>query len=268
MRPAEPAIETRSLAVSIDGRWVVRNLDITLLRGQFTVIAGPNGAGKTTLIRALAGIEAAWGEIDVGGVALERLDPLTRARAIAYLPQGHPFHWPMQVADIVALGRIPHADGYGGLSEADRMAVADAMADTDTLDLAERRVTSLSGGERARVALARAFAVAAPVLLADEPTATLDPRFALRVAEALSHHANDGTAVVAVMQDLALAARFADRLVVMKAGEIVADGAPEEVLSEELLRRVFGVTSTPVRANGGHIHLPWLPVDRGPQPDH
>ncbi len=267
MKPGQLAIETRSLAVSIDGRWVVRDLDISFVRGEFAAIVGPNGAGKTTLMRALAGLELAWGEIEVGGVALDRLDPRTRARAIAYLPQGHVFHWPMPVADIVALGRIPHAEGYGGLSDADRMAVADALADTDTIELAARPVTSLSGGERARVALARAFAVSAPVLLADEPTASLDPRFALRVVEALAHRADDGTAVVAVMQDLALAARFADRLLVMSAGEIVADGTPREVLTDDLLRTVFGVTSTTMKQNGTEMRLPWSAIKRGPKRD-
>lgn len=262
-----PALQTRALAVSIDGRWVVKDLDIALARGEFTVIVGPNGAGKTSLLRALAGLQPAWGEVQVGGVPVGRLDPRTRARAIAYLPQGHVFHWPMRVADIVALGRLPHGTGFDSLSDADRMAVGDAMAATETMDLADRPVTELSGGERARVALARALAVTAPVIIADEPTAALDARYALRVLETLTHQADDGVAVIAVLQDLAHAARFADRLLVMAEGEIVADGPPDKVLDEELLRRVFGVSGVSVQRNGANVFVPWSVVGSGPKRD-
>jgi iron complex transport system ATP-binding protein len=263
-----PALETRGLAVSLDGRWVVKDLDLSLARGEFTVIVGPNGAGKTTLLRALAGLEPCWGEVQVGGVGVDQLDLRTRARAIAYLPQGHVFHWPMSVADIVALGRLPHGSGFHGLSDADHMAIDDAMADTETVDLAERPVTSLSGGERARVALARALAVTAPVLLADEPGASLDPRYQLRMLETLRHQADDGVAVVAVLQDLSQAARFGDRVLVMDGGGIVADGPPEKVLDQDLLRRVFGVSSATVKSHGASITVPWSVVGRpSPKPD-
>jgi len=260
-----PALETRGLAVSIDGRWVVKDLDLSLARGELTIIVGPNGAGKTTLMRALAGLEPSWGEVEVGGVAVDKLDLRTRARAISYLPQGHVFYWPMSVADIVALGRMPHGSGLAGLSDADRMAISDAMADTETIDLAHRPVTSLSGGERARVALARALAVAAPVLLADEPAALLDPRYQLRILETLTHQADDGVAVVAVLQDLALAARFGDRILVMNEGEVVADGPPDKVLTAELLQRVFGVSSTMIERNGSSFALPWSVIQKKPR---
>jgi iron complex transport system ATP-binding protein len=260
-----PALQTRGLAVSIDGRWVVKDLDLSVERGELTIVVGPNGAGKTTLIRALAGLETSWGEVRVGGVPLDQLDLRTRARAISYLPQGHVFYWPMTVTDVVALGRVPHGSGLAGLSEADRMAISDAMADTETIDLADRPVTSLSGGERARVALARALAVSAPVLLADEPAALLDPRYQLRILETLTHQANNGVAVVAVLQDLALAARFGDRILVMNEGEIVADGPPDKVLKPDLLRRVFGVSSTVVERNGTRFALPWSVLPRKPE---
>ena len=251
------AVQTRGLAVSIDGRWVIKDLDLSLIRGEFSAIIGPNGAGKTTFLRALAGLEPSWGEIELDGVPIDRLEPRTRARAIAYLPQGHLFHWPMPVADIVALGRMPHASGLGGLTDIDREAIGEAMADTETLEFAGRHVTSLSGGERARVALARALAVSSPVLLIDEPASSLDPRHQLKMLDVLCRRAKDGVAVIAVLTDISQAARFADRILVMQDGEFVADGSPQDIMSEDLLRRVFGVDSITIKQNDRTIVTPW-----------
>lgn len=244
-----PALQTRGLAVSVKGRWLVKDLDLSLARGEFTAIVGPNGAGKSTLVRALAGLEANWGEVRVGGVPVDQLDLRTRARAIGYLPQARMFHWPMSVAEIVALGRIPHRAGFAGLAEEDRRAITDAMTDTGTLDLADRPATSLSGGERARVALARVLAVAAPIVLADEPIASADPGHALRLLEALARRVDGGVAVIAVLQDLPMVARFADRVLVMTDGEIVADGPPSATLDQSLISEVFGVAGLPIEKN-------------------
>src|SRR5690606_28195046 len=136
--------------------------------------------------------------------------------------QGHVFHWPLPVADIVALGRLPHGTGMGDLAAADRAAVARAMAATGVEGLAERAVTTLSGGERARVALARVLAVEAPVLIADEPVASLDPRYQLTVLAILKTLASSGHGVVAVLHDLGLVARFADRVLVLHEGRVAA----------------------------------------------
>ncbi|MHA1573978.1 MAG: ABC transporter ATP-binding protein, partial [Alphaproteobacteria bacterium] len=239
MSSREIAVQARGLAVSIDGVWVIKDLDLSLARGEFTAIIGPNGAGKTTFLRALAGLEPSWGEIELGGVPIDQLELRTRARAVAYLPQGHLFHWPMPVVDIVALGRMPHTSGFGGLTVADREAIKQAMVDTEILEFSDRHVTSLSGGERARVALARALAVSAPALLADEPGSSLDPRHQLKMLEALCRRAREGVAVIAVLQDISHAARFADRVLVMQDGEFVADGPPQNVMSVDLFQRVF-----------------------------
>ena len=143
-------------------------------------MVGPNGAGKTTLLRALAGLVPTSGDLTVDTSHLARLSLAERARRIAYLPQGHVFHWPMPVAEIVALGRLPRGAG-ADLSAADRAAIARAMDVTGVAAHAERPVTTLSGGERARVALARVLATEAEIILADEPTASLDPRYQLIV---------------------------------------------------------------------------------------
>jgi iron complex transport system ATP-binding protein len=248
------ALAATNVTVRLAGRPIVRDARLALKAGELVAMVGPNGAGKTTLMRALAGLVPAQGEIALRGRALETLAARARARGIAYLPQGHVFHWPMSVAAIVMLGRAPHADTFSTTTAADREAVARALAVTETTDFAERAVTTLSGGERARVALARALATRADVLLADEPTAALDPRHQLTVMDLLRQAAHAGGAVLAIMHDLALAARFADRVVVMDRGAIVADAVPAQALSPERLAGVFGIEA--VMAEIDHVTVP------------
>ena len=193
------------------------------------------------------------------GRALGSYGPRERARSIAYLPQGHVFHWPLPVAAVVALGRHPHADEFAPPAEADRAAVVRALSATGIDGLADRSVVTLSGGERARVALARALATEAPVLLADEPTASLDPRHQLTVMALLRHGARHG-AVLAIVHDLLLAARFADRVIVMDRGRLVADAPPKEALTPERLAHVFGVAAMNVTTAEGSITIPWRPL--------
>jgi iron complex transport system ATP-binding protein len=249
------------VSVSLGGRPIVHDASLTIAAGEVAVIVGPNGAGKTTLIRAAAGLTPAGGDISIIGDAISRLPLAERARRIAYLPQGHFVYWPLPVADVVALGRLPRGGG-ADLSEADRLSVARAMADTGLEEYADRPVTTLSGGERARVALARVLATEAPLILADEPTASLDPRFQLTVMDILRRHANQGGAVVAVLHDLALAARSADRLIVLDRGRIVADGAPREVLAAERLASVFGISVAVAEVAGLPVVVP-IAVNRG-----
>ena len=170
------------LNVKLGNRAVLNNISLALSSRHLVALVGPNGAGKTTLLRALAGLVPSEGEIRVGGEALSSLPLRERARRFAYLPQGHIVHWPLPARDIVALGRYPHgATDPARLAPADDEAVLRAMQATDVVQFSARRVTELSGGERSRVALARVFAVEAPVILADEPTASLDPRYQIDV---------------------------------------------------------------------------------------
>jgi iron complex transport system ATP-binding protein len=238
---ASQKLHAGDVVVRLGNALIVDGASLDLRARELTVLIGPNGAGKTTLMRALAGLIPAEGRIDVEGKPLATLTVRERARRIAYLPQGHVFHWPMPVAAVVALGRYAYGDAFSAVTDDDRRAVAKALAATGTEAFAARPVTTLSGGERARVALARALACEAPILLADEPTVSLDPRHQLVVMQLLKRAAHNGGAVLAIGHDLALAARFADRIVMMDRGRLVADGAPREVLTVERIAAVFGV---------------------------
>jgi iron complex transport system ATP-binding protein len=237
-------IAIEDLHVLLGRREVLRGISATLRPGALVGVIGPNGAGKSTLVRAMLGlVPPESGAILVDGEPLARLQPRDLARRVAYLPQGQTLHWPLTVERLVALGRLPHLGPMSRISADDEHAVQDAMARADVTDLAGRVATELSGGERARAMLARALAVGAPALVVDEPLASLDPGHQIDVMDLLAREAQGGKLVVAVLHDLTMAARYCDRLLLVNRGELVADGTPQEVLTAELLRAVYGVTS-------------------------
>lgn len=224
-------------------------------------LVGPNGAGKSSLLKAAAGLVPHSGTIAWRSRPLTRMARLERARTIAYLPQSADAHWPITAAELVALGRMPHL-GFGEpLRGEDAAAVEWALERCDAAPLAERRVDRLSGGERARVLLARALAVEAPVLLVDEPIQSLDPRHQLNIMRVLREGAERGALVVAVLHDVALAARYCTRIVLMAEGNVVGDGAPDDVLSPAALARWYGVEPYVARHRGEPIVLPWRQID-------
>jgi iron complex transport system ATP-binding protein len=257
---AKPGLRATDLSVRLAGKLIVERVSLELNGGELVALVGPNGAGKTTLMRALAGLLPAEGAVELDGRALGAFSARERARRIAYLPQGHVFHWPMDVAAVVALGRHPHADPFSPLSDDDRAAVGRALAATSTEPLKARTVTTLSGGEQARVALARTWATQAPILLADEPTMSLDPRHQLMVMELLARAAHGGNAVLAIVHDLALAARFADRVVMMDRGRLVAAGPAREVLTPERIAQVFAVEAVITDTGVGAVPILHRPI--------
>jgi iron complex transport system ATP-binding protein len=254
-------LTAQALSVTLGGRAVLNDVSLSLTRGHLVALVGPNGAGKTTLLRALAGLLPAQGEIHVSGDDLSSLPLRQRARRFAYLPQGHVVHWPLPARDIVALGRIPHgATDPARLTPKDAEAVERAMQATDVAEFGDRRVTELSGGERSRVALARVLAVEAPVILADEPTASLDPRYQIDVMKNLRKVADGGVLVIVVSHDLGLAARFADTVLVLSQGRLVAQGVPAEALSEKIMADVFRISAYRAEHQCEAVIVPWAGI--------
>jgi len=255
-----PLLTAKNVSVRLGGKTIVDDVSLTLHANEFVALVGPNGAGKTTLIKALAGLVPAFGEVEIEGRALSSVPVHDRARRLAYLPQGHDFSWPLPAGEIVALGRYPHADPFSPVSQEDRDAVMHALEITGTKALADRIVTTLSGGERARVALARVLATQAPIVLADEPTMSLDPRHQFVVMELLRKAAHEKGTVLAVMHDLALAARYADRVVVLEKGRVVADDTPDIALSTQRIAHVFGVEADVIEIGGTKLPLVRRPL--------
>ncbi len=237
-------LEARNITVNIRGKAIVRDASLSVNGGELVGLIGPNGAGKSTLLKAMLGIRPRdGGAVTVDGQDFLALPSRERARRVAFLPQERHVEWRLPGRDVVMLGRYPHHSGFGGYSAEDDAAVDRAIASVDGHALMDKPVTVLSGGERTLVLLARALAVESPVLLTDEPIAALDPYHQLHVMEILQGLARKGSGVLAVIHDLSLAARFMDRLVLMNAGQVVADGKPADVLTPELLARVYRIDS-------------------------
>jgi iron complex transport system ATP-binding protein len=257
----QPMLAAEHLGVNLSGRTILHDVSLALPSSQLVALVGPNGAGKTTLLRALAGLVPSTGTIEVGGDRLSSLSLRERAKRFGYLPQGHLVYWPLPARDVVALGRYPHgATDPARLSPRDEQAVLRAIQATDVIEFAERPVTELSGGERSRVALARVLAVEAPIVLADEPTASLDPRYQLDVMKNLRGAADRGVLVVVVTHDLGLAARFADSVLVLSDGRLVAQGKPQQALSEQIMANVFRISAYRAEYRNEAVILPWAGV--------
>ncbi len=234
-------LSVNGLRVSLGGKPVLHGLSFVLREGEFVGLIGPNGAGKSTLLRASLGLLPAEGAVTIAGRPASAISARQRALHVAYLPQEREIGWPVSVETLVSLGRTTRKRGFAGLDATDRARIEEAMARMEITDFRRRAASELSGGEKARVLIARALAQDAPLLLADEPTAGLDPAHQIALMSLFSELAAEGRGVVASLHDLGLAARWCSRLILVDRGLIVADGTPKDVLTSERLRTVYGV---------------------------
>ena len=251
-------LTARALIVRYGEHTVLDAVDLDVRPGEVVGLIGPNGAGKTSLLKASAGlVPATFTRLEIVGAPPARGRRRALAREVAYLAQGAGVHWPLAVERVVALGRLPHLGPWQRPARTDREAIARAMSEADVTAFAARPVTELSDGERMRVLIARALAVEPRLLLADEPVTALDPYHQLRVMEWIAGVAAKGGGVLVVLHDLALAARFCHRLVLLNDGHAVAEGAPMAVLSEENLRETYGIAALRGEVDGQGYVLPW-----------
>ena len=237
------AIGLERVTVSLGGRAVVRDVSASVERGEWVALIGPNGAGKTTLLRAIAGLLPYEGSVSLLDRPAATLERRARARLLALVPQAPETPPWLTVAEYVLLGRTPHLGPLAHEGAADREAAASALERLELGSLAERPLGTLSGGERQRAVVARALAQEAPIVLLDEPTAALDighQQQALELLDAL--RTTDGLTLVAAMHDLTLAAQYADRVLLLDEGRVVADGTPAEVLTEVALAAHYGAS--------------------------
>ncbi|WP_347304099.1 ABC transporter ATP-binding protein [Croceibacterium sp. TMG7-5b_MA50] len=247
-------LSIENLQVVLSRRHVLRGVTTSFKPGRVIAVLGANGAGKSTLLRACAALlPVSGGHVLLDGRNVAALPPRERARAIGYLPQDAAVHWNMLVRELVQLGRLPHGD-------IDPQTIEAALTATDTALLADRPVRSLSGGERARVLLARVLAGEPAWLLADEPLASLDPLHQLETLKMLRATAGRGVGVVLVLHDLTLAARVADDVLLLKDGAELANGPAGEVLTAANIAAAYGVDVTILAQPDGPVIVPQGPA--------
>jgi cobalamin transport system ATP-binding protein len=258
------AISLEAVTVTLGRRQVVRTVTTGVEVGEWVALIGPNGAGKTSLLRAIAGLLPCEGAVSLLGTSVVELSRRERARRLAVVPQEPQTPPWLTVAEYVPMARTPHLGPLAREGDADREAASRALHRLELDQLAERTLGTLSGGERQRVVVARALAQQASIVLLDEPTASLDighQQQALDLLDAL--RASDGLTLLAAMHDLTLAAHYADRVLLLDEGRVVADGAPREVLTEQALREHYGARVRVVSVDGALAVLP----AREPRPE-
>lgn len=239
------SLKLNNASVTVHGAQLLRDVSFEVTPGKLVGLLGPNGAGKTTAVRALLGLQplsAGYAYLD--GQPSHSLTPKQRALRVSYLPQARKLAWPIAVREAVSLGRFAYGGPMGRLGPVDAAAVEDALTRCSLNGFEDRSVTSLSGGELARVHLARALASQGPALIADEPTAALDPGHSFDVLATLKSQASAGQAVLVVLHDLALAARFCDEIILLDQGKLVIQAPPREALNPQILSSVYRVKAT------------------------
>ncbi|MGU3398153.1 ABC transporter ATP-binding protein [Brucellaceae bacterium D45D] len=249
-------LSVKNLSASLANKPVLHGVNFDAKPGEFIGLIGPNGAGKTTLLRAVLNLIAVQGLLQLDGNDLHKMKAAERARSIAYLPQERDVAWPVSAQMLVSLGRSALKPAFAGLDAQDEALIEASMQRMDVTSFRARPVSKLSGGERARVLIARVLAQDTPLILADEPVAGLDPAHQLGLMQTFVRLAKEGRTVIASLHDLGLAAQHCTRLIVLDKGQIVADGEPEVVLTSALLERVYGIDAHITRLDGDLVVQP------------
>ncbi len=250
-------LQAKNIELKFDGNSVLKNISIAIDKNELVGLIGPNGAGKTSLLRVLANLQKYdSGELLLNEQAINSINRKQLAKHISYLAQGAPAHWPLEVYRLVALGRLPYLNPWSNLSAEDNAVIAQAMALAEIEHLSGRIVSTLSGGERLRVLIARMFATQSNIILADEPIAALDPYHQLHTMELLREHCDRGGSSVVVLHDLNMAARFCHRLVLIDQGNIAFEGKPDCVLQTENIAQVYGIETQILHTESGMTIIP------------
>ncbi len=250
------------LSVSLGKQSILKDVTFQANAPQLIGLVGPNGAGKTTLIRSLAGQQSIHsGSATLQGQDLEKLTTRERAKSLAYLPQQRNVHWPLSVSEVVMLGRHPHRSGFASPGKQDIEAVRKALTQMEVTGFADRPFKTLSGGEQARVLMARALAQETPILLADEPMAGLDSAHQISLMQHFRRIVQAGQTVLLSIHEISLAARWCDRVLVLQDGVLKEDGTPEQVLSEETLSSVFQVGAYLTSVGNRPLIVPLEPTE-------
>jgi iron complex transport system ATP-binding protein len=246
-------LDVANLGVDLEGAAVLRAIGCSFQSGELIGVIGPNGAGKSSLLRAIAGLLPYRGSLALNGREVRAVKPAELSKLRAYLPQGGEVYWPLTANAVVSLGRFPFGDAE---TETGRAAIGRAMLAADVAQFADRPYPSLSGGERARVLLARALAAETKILIADEPAAQLDPKHAWEALGVLRQAAQNGALAIVALHDLTAASRMCDKVLALAGGEVQAFGTPAAILTPDLLQRVFGVDAHIGQKDGAPYVVP------------
>ena len=243
-----PAISAHGLTYEVEAQRLLDEVSLEAGQGRLVGLIGPNGAGKTTLLRAMSGIlRASAGAVRLDGADIQSLSSQEVAAGLALVPQIAPYTHGFTSMELVLMGRYPHLGRFQVEGREDGRIAAEALRLTDTERFANRTLDTLSGGERQRVFVARALAQQPRILLLDEPTSNLDVLHQMKAMELVRRLADDGLTAIAAIHDLNMAARYCDRLALMKAGRVIAEGTPDEVISPEMIEAAFGVRAAVYR---------------------
>lgn len=249
-------LRVENLSVSRQKRIVLDDLSFTVRAGEFIGLIGPNGAGKSTLLRAVLGQLPYQGYVEVNGHNATQLSSHERAQCLSYIAQSREIGWNVTVETLVQLGRVASMPRFASLLEHDKLLVHNAMSALQVQHLADKPARQLSGGEQARALIARAVAQNAPLMLADEPVAGLDPAHQLGLMQTLRDLAAAGCSIICTLHELSLAARWCSRLILLKEGKLIADGSPSEILTAAVIRDLYGIEVYRAETMGGLIIQP------------